>query len=257
MSPAVIGGATLYLGNCLDVPLDSLRADAIITDPPYGMDLNTDYSGFGGWYQEPGKEYPRIAGDDRPFDPSPWLAFGVPCVFWGAQFYARKLPESGGWLVFNKRGDGKPSEICFGDCELAWSNTKQSVRMHSQMWHGVGRWRWSGEGSHHPSQKPVALMAWCIDQVGKPETILDPYMGSGTTGVAAVQMGRKFIGCEVNPAYFEIACRRIEDAQRQGGLFAEADAEVMRKRSEEIVVPQRGIEPLLPLGNGILSPTTK
>lgn len=72
----------------------------------------------------------------------------------------------------------------------------------------------------HPSQKPVALMEWCIKHAGEPQSILDPYMGSGTTGVACMNLGRSFIGIEREPKYFDIACRRIEDAQRQGRLIA-------------------------------------
>ena len=71
----------------------------------------------------------------------------------------------------------------------------------------------------HPTQKPVDLMKWCVNQIGDPQTILDPFMGSGTTGVAAVQMGRSFIGIEREPKYFDIACQRIENAQRQVSLF--------------------------------------
>jgi site-specific DNA-methyltransferase (adenine-specific) len=91
--------------------------------------------------------------------------------------------------------------------------------MYSQTWHGVSRW--STEGRHHPTQKSIGLMAWCIEQAGKPNTILDPYMGSGTTGVAAAQMGRAFIGCEIDKQYFDIACRRIEQAMAQGKLFGD------------------------------------
>lgn len=218
MRVETIGNATLYLADCMDVLPTLGKVGACITDPPYGMGLDTDYSGFSNWVSE-GQKYERIVGDDEPFDPAPWIALGVPCVLWGAQFYAPKLPASGGWLVFNKRGDGKASEICFGDCELAWSNTKQSVRMYSQMWHGVARWRWSGEERHHPTQKPVDLMRWCIEQVGSPQIIFDPYMGSGTTGVAACRMGLKFIGVEIDQRYFDIACKRIEQAYGQGQLF--------------------------------------
>jgi site-specific DNA-methyltransferase (adenine-specific) len=214
----VIGNATLYLGDCLEILPTLPKVDAVITDPPYGMALDTDYSGFNGWSGK-GHEYARVVGDDRSFDPSPWLAAAPVCVFWGAQYFAQRLPERGGWLVFNKRGEGKPSEICFGDCELAWANVKQSVRMYSQTWHGVSRW--STEGRHHPTQKSIGLMAWCIEQAGKPNTILDPYMGSGTTGVAAAQMGRAFIGCEIDKQYFDIACRRIEQAMAQGKLFGD------------------------------------
>lgn len=75
----------------------------------------------------------------------------------------------------------------------------------------------------HPHTKPVSLM-WQIIDLCPPGTIIDPFMGSGSTGVAAVKGGRDFIGCEIDPAYFDIACRRIEDAQRQGSLFTEAAA---------------------------------
>jgi len=122
-------------------------------------------------------------------------------------------------MGFNKRGDGAPSEICFGDCELAWASDGQAVRLYSQMWHGVARWR--TEGREHPTQKPIGLMAWCMDKakVRTGETVLDPYMGSGTTGVAAIQTGRKFIGVEMVREYFDIACERISRAQAQGQLL--------------------------------------
>lgn len=214
-----IGNAKLYLGDCLTV-LPELRADAVITDPPYGMGLNTDWSGMGGWYGTGrGRAHPEVCGDDKPFDPGPCLAVAKTCLFWGAQWFCHRLPISGGWLVFNKRGEGKASEISFGDAELAWCNRLNSVRLYSQMWHGVARWRWSEEGVHHPTQKPIGLMAWCIEQAGNPQVVLDPYMGSGTTGVAATSTGKKFIGVEVDPHYFDIACERIENAQRQEALF--------------------------------------
>jgi site-specific DNA-methyltransferase (adenine-specific)/modification methylase len=219
----VIGDATLYMGDCLEILPTLPKVDAVITDPPYGMNLDTDYSGFKGWSGK-GHEYKPVEGDQQRFNPSPWLSAAPICIFWGAQYFAHSLPETGGWLVFNKRGDGKPSEICFGDCELAWANVKQSVRMYSQVWHGVSRW--STEGRHHPTQKSIGLMAWCIEQAGNPKRIIDPYMGSGTTGVACVQMGREFIGIEIDKSYFDIACRRIEQAYKQRPLF---EAEPMRK----------------------------
>jgi site-specific DNA-methyltransferase (adenine-specific) len=218
-----IGDATLYLGDCLELIGPWLKVDAVITDPPYGMNLNTDWSGMSGWSgAKTGNSYEAVQGDDKPFNPSPWLAAAPVCLFWGAQYFASRLPDSGGWLVFNKRGDGAPSAIAFGDCEIAWCNRpQQSVRMYSQMWHGISRW--STEGRHHPTQKSIGLMEWCIEQAGNPKTILDPYMGSGTTGVAAVRTGKQFIGFEIDPAYFEIACRRIEQAYKQRPLF-EAEA---------------------------------
>lgn len=213
----MIGNATLYLGDCADVLPTLAKMDAVITDPPYGMNLDTDFSGFSTWGSK-GTKYEPIIGDDKPFDPSPFISLAPVCILWGAQWFCHALPISGGWLVFNKRGDGKPSEICFGDAELAWCNRIKSVRMYSQMWHGVARW--SSEGRLHPTQKPIGLMEWCIKQAGDPQTIFDPFMGSGTTGVAAMRMQRKFVGVELDPSYFETACQRIEDAQRQERLFA-------------------------------------
>jgi site-specific DNA-methyltransferase (adenine-specific)/modification methylase len=212
-----IGDATLYHGDCLEILPTLPKVDAVISDPPYGMRLDTDYSGFKGW-SGPGIEYDQVIGDDNPFDPAPWLTVAPLCLLWGANHFASRLPDSGGWLVFNKRGDGKPSEICFGDCELAWANRLKSVRMYSQMWHGVARW--SKEGALHPTQKPIGLMGWCIRQMDYPETILDPFMGSGTTGVACANLGRRFIGIEIERRYFDIACERIAAAYAQGRLFA-------------------------------------
>jgi len=211
-------GVTLYLGDCREILPSLPKVDAVVTDPPYGMALDTDFSGFNGWSGK-GHKYEPVLGDDKPFDPQPWLSVAPVCIFWGANHFASRLPDSGGWLVFNKRGGGLPSEICFGDCELAWANRLQSVRMYSQMWHGVARW--SSEGRHHPTQKPIGLMQWCIGQAGDPKIILDPYLGSGTTGVAAVKLGRKFIGIEIEERYFDIACRRISEALRQPDMFIE------------------------------------
>ena len=200
---------TLYLGDCLDVLPTLGKVDAVVTDPPYGMSLDTDFSGFRGW-SGGGHKYKKIEGDNKPFDPKPFL-IAKTHVFWGAQYFCKSLPESGGWLVFNKRGEGKPSEICFGDCELAWCDAMQSVRMFSHMWHGVARW--STEGRFHPTQKPVALMEWCID-FSDGHLILDPFMGSGTTGVACIRAGRRFIGIEKDEEYFDIALKRIREAER-------------------------------------------
>ena len=215
----VIGDCTLILGDCRDILPTLPRFDAVITDPPYGMNLDTDYSGLSGFSgPKTGKTYAPVFGDNEPFDPAPWLSAADVCLLWGAQYFASRLPDFGGWLVFNKRGDGAPSRIAFGDCEIAWCNRpQQSVRMYSEMWHGVSRW--SSEGSHHPTQKSVGLMAWCIEQAGAPQTVLDPFMGSGTTGVSCVQLGKQFTGIERERRYFDIACERITRAQAQGRMF--------------------------------------
>jgi site-specific DNA-methyltransferase (adenine-specific) len=202
-------GITIYHGDCREILPELGPVDLVLTDPPYGMNLDTDYSGFNGWGGK-GKEWDRVIGDDAPFDPSPWLAFPN-AVLWGANFYASKLPDNGAWLVFNKRGDGKNSQICFGDCELAWTSLeKKSVRMFSHMWHGVARW--SSEGTLHPTQKPVSLMRWCLDFFPQANVILDPFMGSGTTLRAAKDLGRKAIGIEIEERYCEIAAKRLQQS---------------------------------------------
>lgn len=215
------GNVRLYLGDCLEILPTLTGIDAIISDPPYGMNLNTDFSGMNGWSGK-GHKYERIIGDDKPFDPAPLLKIGKVQVLWGAQYFCRSLPENGGWLVFNKRGDGKPSEICFGDAELAWCNIGQSVRMCSKMWHGVARW--GSEGRLHPTQKPVYLMAWCIEQakVAEGATVCDPYMGSGTTGIACIRTGRGFVGIEKDPAHYQTALERIQRELSQGDLFLDS-----------------------------------
>ncbi len=209
------GDVQLYLGDCRELLPHLPKVDAVVTDPPYGMKYDTDLSGFNGWSGKGAKCDP-IIGDDTRFDPLPFLSIGKYHLFWGAQYFCHSLPESGGWLVFNKRGKGESSQICFGDCELGWADIMQSVRMYSQTWHGVSRW--SLEGRLHPTQKPVGLMEWCIGFTDG-QTILDPFMGSGTTGVAAVKLGRKFIGIEICESYFNIAVRRISEAQDQFALF--------------------------------------
>lgn len=200
----VIGNATLYLGDCMDVLPTLDRVDAVITDPPYGI----------GFAAQPTRGQ-RLAGKK----PEAWddetatalhavLQLGdVQCV-WGGNYYA--LTPSRGWLSWYKP-DAPPS---MASLELAWTNQDRNTRQFS--W-SIGAT--NAERVGHPTQKPLALMRWCIDQMGNPASILDAYMGSGTTGVAAVQMGRKFIGIERDRNYFEIACKRIEDAQRQTDFF--------------------------------------
>lgn len=233
----VIGNATLYLGDCLEILPTLPRVDAVITDPPYGQayKVNTYYKGGtrdNAVVQRNGKTllvrpnvYLPIHGDDKPFDPAPWLSVAPTVLFWGAHKFADRLPP-GGWLVWDKVPTGKLRDQ--GDGEAAWINRDRPLRMFRLLWDGlcVGEGArhevTAGQQRHHPSQKPEILMRWCIDQAGRPASILDPYMGAGSTGVAASQMGLSFIGCEIDPRYFDIACRRIEEAQKQVSLFPDA-----------------------------------
>ena len=215
MKKVEIGSATLYLGDCMDVLPLLPRVDAVITDPPYG--IGAAWGSPTSWQGRCG--HARMWGNEPEWDVAPcaallqWIA-GHPSVIWGANYF-EGLPPQKGWLVWDKCAD-----MTQAHAELAWSNVAPNVRVFRKSPLGVfGNGGANGEAKSHPTQKPLALMKWCIDQAGKPQTILDPFMGSGTTGVAAVQMGRKFIGIEREERYFDIACRRIEDAQRVQDMF--------------------------------------
>lgn len=197
-------------GDCLDLlrKLPSGSVDAVVTDPPYGISLNER--------KRPkhvaSLNHLEIFGDDTPFDPAPVLAMSVPTVLWGANNFATRLPDRGGWLVWDKV-TRNGLNVRISEAEIAWTNCITRTQCFRYLWSGAFR---DGERgtAYHPCQKPVALMAWCLEVAGVPQgaTILDPFCGSGTTGVACVQTGRNFIGFEIDPAYCEIARRRISQA---------------------------------------------
>lgn len=202
MEKVIIGNATLYLADCMEVLPTIDRVDAVITDPPYGISANKQTLGKGK------KEFARGGDwDDAVPDIRILLDAADMACFWGGNYFSDQLPVTNDWLIWHKLNDGRS----FSECEMAWTNFGRQTRHLSH--------HWSGEEKLHPTMKPLAVMKWCIEQAGKPQTILDPFMGSGTTGVAAVQMGRSFIGIEREPSYFDIACRRIEQAQKQGDMF--------------------------------------
>jgi site-specific DNA-methyltransferase (adenine-specific)/modification methylase len=199
-----IGRATLYLGDCRDILPTLPKVDAVVTDPPYGIGVGK--MNLGGCVAS---RMEKTDWDDEAPDLSAILALESPKIIWGGNYFG--LPASRGWLVWHK---GESFEgRSFSECELAWTNIDMVVRQfkHWQIKEGIER--------QHPTQKPVQVMRWCLDFLPESKTILDPFMGSGTTGVAAVQMGRSFIGIERESKYFDIACKRIEDAQRQGDFF--------------------------------------
>ena len=208
MQPVIIGDATLYLGDCMDVLPTLGRFDAVITDPPYGIGQD------GGAQRTRGSK--RTNGEKLGWDncrPEKAIfdlledAADVR-IYWGGNYFADYLPATMGWLYWEKRMGGD-----FADGELAWTSQHRALRQFSHFA--------KNKGDEHPTQKPVDLMRWCIEVCkNTPKTILDPFAGSGTTGVAAIQMGRKFTGIEREERYFEIACRRIEQAYAQGQLFA-------------------------------------
>jgi site-specific DNA-methyltransferase (adenine-specific) len=200
-----IGDATLYLGDCMDILPTLPKVDACITDPPYGIGIASN----------PVRQAHEKMTWDAMTPDGDFLAQCVAkaevAVVWGGNYFA--LPPSQCFLVWDKV---QPQEFSLAMCELAWTNKKGPAKLYRQ---SVLSYR-----KQHPTQKPVELMAWCIEQAGNPQTILDPFMGSGTTGVACAQLGRKFIGIEREPRYFEVACRRIEQAYAQGQLFPQQQA---------------------------------
>lgn len=198
-------------GDCLKVlPTLKERIDAVVTDPPYGIAYeasryqNARFAGV-------------IQGDDKPFDPRPILAISPRCVIWGGNNFAELLPR-GGWLCWDKRCNEAADRILGSPFELAWCSDPQKFRM-LRLQHG-GAISADGEARVHPTQKPVYAMQWAMDVCGVPvgATVLDPYCGSGTTGVACMRTGRNFIGIEIDPGYAAIARRRIGEAANH--LFA-------------------------------------
>ena len=198
-----IGNATLYLGDCRDILPTLPKVDAVITDPPYGIGFAAQPTK---WQRRAGKQ--PEGWDDSTVDVVLSLPALGPCIIWGGNYY--DLPQTRGWLSWFKP-DAPPSMAHF---ELAWTSFDQNAR---QLAVSIGET--NPERVGHPTQKPLRLMEWCLS-FAPDGLILDPFMGSGTTGVAAMNLGRSFIGIEREPKYFDIACRRIEDAQRQGRLIA-------------------------------------
>lgn len=207
----IIGDARLILGDCLEILPTLPKVDAVVTDPPYGIaELWSKGSEKHGWRKANAEAVLRNQWDDKPLDVGACAAIlgaANDAVIWGGNYFP--LPQSRCWFVWNKPERG----FSLAEAELAWTTKDAVVRV----WDGPR----SESGREHPTQKPVGLMAWCLKQLPESQTILDPFMGSGTTGVACAQLGRKFIGIEIEPKYFDIACKRIEAAYAQGRLFDE------------------------------------
>ena len=213
------GRVTLYLGDCRAIAEHLQGVDAVISDPPYGMDWDTDHTRFvtgpngHGGGRKSTQRNKRVAHDDEDYDPAIWLKYDK-VVLWGFLHFAAKLPK-GSALVWLKRFDEGFGSF-LSDADLAWMKggcgiyCKRDTSLYGE-----------SKDRLHPTQKPVPLMAWCMEKAKVPEggTVLDPYMGSGTTGIAALRTGRKFVGIEKDPDHFENARKRIESELAQGDLF--------------------------------------
>ncbi len=226
MRTEVIGRATLILADCAQVLPTLPRVDLVCTDPPYGIDESSakvtsrqrtvggnskalaDQRDYGEFRWDQSAVAPELMAQIR--------AAGQWNIIFGGNYY--DCPPAKCWLVWDKVNGSND----FADCELAWTNLPKAVRLIRYMWNGMLREAGAQRGDH-PTQKPLEVMKWCLGQVSC-DTVLDPFMGSGTTGVAAIQMGKDFIGIEREERYFDAACRRIREANGDdlGPLFGEA-----------------------------------
>ena len=210
-----IGGQRLILGDCLQVMPLLGEFDAVVTDPPYGIGEGGDKNRSRGKVSLVGN-YKSDKWDSTTADAQIKLAVQMSksAIVFGGNYY--DLPPTSCWLVWDKQNGAND----FADCELAWTNLTKAVRRIYWRWNGMIR-----KGSdirQHPTQKPLGVMEWCIGHLPQTaETILDPFMGSGTTLVACQKLGRHGTGIELDPDYFAIACKRVDEATRQPDLFVE------------------------------------
>jgi DNA modification methylase len=216
MRKEVIGNATLYLGDCMEV-LPTLKVDAVVTDPPYGLDMAKKGT-IGTSKNAKVKDYGADDWDSLPASPEQVEAIRA-CsryqVIFGGNYF--DLPPTSCWLVWDKLNTGD-----FADCELAWTNLDKAVRRIQWRWNGMIRQ--GNEARFHPTQKPLEVMRWCVGHLPKDaKTICDPFMGSGTTGVACVKAGKSFVGVEREEKYFNVACERIAEAYLQPDMLVAID----------------------------------
>lgn len=212
----VIGDCRLLLGDMRTIVPTLGTFDLCLTDPPYGIgEARKDNASRSALAQS--KDYGQSDWDDAAADAEQMsLIRGTSKhqVIFGGNYF--DLPPTSCWLVWDKQN----GENDFADCELAWTNMQKAVRRIYWRWHGMIR-----KGSdvrEHPTQKPVGVMEWCLTHVPAAKTVLDPFMGSGTTGVACAKRGMSFTGIELHEPYFDIACERIRKAYAQPDMFIAA-----------------------------------
>lgn len=217
MKPVVYASGrrwTLWHGDCAEVAPTVEGIDAVIGDPPFGMDWDVDTTRFSGGSPEAqakrgaGADYRLpVANDDRPFDPSPWLDYPRVVLF-GSNHFGARLPV-GTTLVWLKRNP--PAFGTFlSDGEIAWMKGGHGVYAYLEPFTTPDR--------VHPNEKPPGLLSWCMDRAKVPvdALVFDGWAGSGSCGVAALRTGRRYVGCEVEPAYLPIAARRLAQAESDG-----------------------------------------
>lgn len=215
-----IGECRLILGDCREVLPGLPKCDFILTDPPYGICYASN--------PIVGKSKKSSNHAKKEWDietPPAWL-FGLMLemaeilIVWGGNYFP--LPQSRGWLSWFKP-DGPTS---MGHFELGWTSLDMLCR---QFERSIGAT--NSERVGHPTQKPLALMEWCLCFAPDAQTVCDPFMGVGTTGVACARMRKQFTGIEREPQYFDIACERIENAYRQAPMFPAENRAVPQQNS--------------------------
>ena len=188
---------TIYHGDCREILPQLEPADLVLTDPPYGINYAH-------------KQLGKIFGDEQTPDVRDLLDIGGTLILWGAQHFAPQLPKSTRWLMWLKHDPGLFGKRDHAPFELAWTNLKGSMRAYKHIWDASIRQGQSfGLPNLHPAEKPVELLRWCLSFTPDAKTILDPFMGSGTTLRAAKDLGRKAIGIEIEEKYCEIAAKRM------------------------------------------------
>jgi site-specific DNA-methyltransferase (adenine-specific) len=204
---------TIYCGDCLGVMPELININLLLSDPPYGANINTQYKSNKRGALAECNDFPPIYGDDKPFNPAPFLCYPKVVLF-GANYYADKLPITNSWWIWDKRDglESKRADGTFndnGEVEIIWTNLGGPPRIYSHRWMGAMKASEQQEKRVHPTQKPIALMEWCIN-LAKPEGIIcDPYMGSSSTLIAAKNMGYPTVGIELSEDYCKIAIERL------------------------------------------------
>lgn len=218
---------TIHHGDCLDYlrTLADGSVDAVVTDPPYGIGADAAQAERGNMKHGAAicasKYYGHSDWDrsrpSRELFTEVMRVASVHVIF-GGNYFADIIPPSASWIVWDK--DNGTND--YADFELAWTSHKRASRKVRWRWHGMLQEHGGGnkDARCHPTQKPVGLMRWVLENYCDAGcTVLDPFMGSGTTGVACMETGRNFIGCEIDATYCEITRKRIKAAQDQGRLF--------------------------------------
>ena len=208
-------GITIYHGDCREIlPQLDVKVDLVLTDPPYGINVLGSVGGskrvgsVGGSNIVLANEYKLMHEDDKPFDPSFLLSFGDNQIIFGGNYYADKLPNSKGWIVWDKKCQNGWDDN-FSDIEMAWTSFDKPAKCYRLLYMGLIQEN-CREVRQHPTQKPKELFEWIIDRYSNPNNlILDPFLGSGTTAVAAKILGRRCIGIEIEEKYCEIAVKRL------------------------------------------------